>query len=162
MSRKHLLAVNKLIADAQLAARPQHAPTVQLARDVARQLDAIGTAEAPVTLLAEYRGALRDLRRAAKETAAITRREKGSKPAQVVESESIEAIAGLSDLELFRREHGVHPDADHWSTSYRAALLAEVERRHGPPRDILAELEREQARSLKASEESNRHHGLKP
>lgn len=130
MSRRNLLAVNRVISDAGLASRPEHAAVVQFARDCARRLDSVSTAEAPVTLLAEYRGALRDLRRAAKESAPITRAEKRSKPARdLVESEAVESIAGLDDLQLFMRRWRVRPEDREQSPEYAAAIAAEYEGR---------------------------------
>lgn len=65
MSRKHLMATNRVIAAAGLGKMPEYAAVCQLAQDLARRLQD----DSPVTLVSEYRRAQHDLNAAAKEVA---------------------------------------------------------------------------------------------
>lgn len=133
MARRNLLSVNKMIADAGLAGRPEHGPTVELARESARRLDAAAPGEATAALLDAYRRALGDLRRAALEVvpeSGFSGVEKGSTAVE----ESMEA---MGDMELFRRlravlnpAHSRYPEAGSWSPEYASALEAESDRRY--------------------------------
>ncbi|MBT1171366.1 hypothetical protein [Bifidobacterium sp. SO4] len=63
MSRKHLTAVNRTIRAKRLDEQPQYAALVELARTVARQMDANGDDPAS-RLIAAYLSVLKDLNKA--------------------------------------------------------------------------------------------------
>lgn len=143
-SRRHLLAVNRMIADAHLAGRPEHGPLVQVGRDLARQMDSLSPGEATAALLTEYRRALAELRRAASEASEKDAKRgsaTGSKladsdlvPAALVEVESFEQIPGLdgmSDLDRHRLVWGAKPGDQYWEVlaAERAGLAGEIHAR---------------------------------
>ncbi|MHA3682795.1 hypothetical protein ACXR2W_00840 [Leucobacter sp. HY1908] len=68
-SRKHLVAVNRMIRAADLDALGLDAAIVELARDCARDMDAAGS-ERPLNLVRAYQSSLKDLQRAAERVAA--------------------------------------------------------------------------------------------
>ncbi|MCT2085050.1 hypothetical protein M3D75_02870 [Microbacterium enclense] len=63
--RKHLIAVNRAIKAGDLDEKGLDAPTIELARDLARQMDACD-GPAPVRLQGNYLSATKDLARAAR------------------------------------------------------------------------------------------------
>lgn len=63
--RKHLIAVNRAIKAGDLDEKGLDAPTIELARDLARQMDACD-GPAPVRLQVNYLSATKDLARAAR------------------------------------------------------------------------------------------------
>lgn len=63
-SRKHLVAVNRMIRAAELEEMGLDAAIVELARDCAREMDA-ATEGRPLNLVRAYQSSLKDLQRAA-------------------------------------------------------------------------------------------------
>lgn len=63
-SRKHLVAVNRMIRAAELEELGLDAAIVELARDCAREMDA-ATEGRPLNLVRAYQSSLKDLQRAA-------------------------------------------------------------------------------------------------
>jgi len=63
-SRRHLVAVNRMLRSVDLDEAGRDAAVVELARDFARRMDSAGD-DAAVNLLRGYQSALKDLQRAA-------------------------------------------------------------------------------------------------
>jgi hypothetical protein len=63
-SRRHIMAVNRTIKALNLGRSDAHAPEVEMARDLARQLDLVGI-EGFARLAPIYRSVLKELKRTA-------------------------------------------------------------------------------------------------
>lgn len=111
--RKHLIAVNRAIRASALDENGLDAPTIELLRDLARQLDNAGPDGPSLNLLRLYLSATKDLARA-------TNRRTGAKRAETsVESPSTANSNGgkghlelvepppLNQLQAFRKKHKV-------------------------------------------------------
>lgn len=91
-SRKHLIAVNRTVAGAGLDERGEHAAIVEMARNLARRMDSVGSVDPPMSLVKSFQSALKDLQRAA-----------GSKAPPKPGRDGVEVGAGLNVLEAYRR-----------------------------------------------------------
>lgn len=98
--RRHLVAVNRQISASGLLDRPEHAALVDLARNLARRMDSVGSDDAPISLLNSYQSALGRLERAASQ--GVSKRGRDGVEKGVVEP------AGR--LEMFKRRWRVRPD----------------------------------------------------
>jgi hypothetical protein len=111
-TRKHLLAVNRSARAAGLDKSGLDAPTVELARDLARQMDAAGVGGPSGRVASMYWQVTRELRRAiarnevrnAVETAA-----QGSEPVVAHPEVVGDVLVGVSPLERLPREKEGRP-----------------------------------------------------
>lgn len=97
--RKHLIAVNRTVAGAGLDERGEHAAIVEMARNLARRMDSVGSDDPPMSLVKSFQSALKDLQRAA-----------GSKPSPKPGRDGVEEGARPNVLEDFRRRWRVRPE----------------------------------------------------
>lgn len=72
-SRNCLIEVNRTVRAAGLAEKGVDAAVVSFARDLARRMDEVGPAKAPLNLLRLYQSAIKDLQRAVDRVAASNR-----------------------------------------------------------------------------------------
>lgn len=129
--RKHLIAVNRTVAGAGLDERGEHAAIVEMARNLARRMDSVGSDEPPMSLVKSFQSALKDLQRAA-----------GSKAPPKPGRNGIEVGARPNVLEEFRRrwrvrpedrlEPGPLPDVSEIDAELERSISAWQERRRSP------------------------------
>lgn len=101
MSQRHLRALNRSLRARGLDVDDLAAPWVVLARDLARELDVHGIAEAPSGVLGAYRGVLRELRTLGRQTAP----QAPTAPPAPTATKG----AALSSFDGFRDRKGVKP-----------------------------------------------------
>lgn len=103
-SRKHLVAVNRMIRAAELEELGLDAAIVELARDCAREMDA-ATGGRPLNLVRAYQSSLKDLQRAAErvEASRLLPRIGGEPDASDAPADAAPAVP---DLNAWRAKQG--------------------------------------------------------
>lgn len=126
--RKHLIAVNRTIAGAGLDERGEHAAIVEMARNLARRMDSVGSDDPPMSLVKSFQSALKDLQRAA---GSKTPPKPGRDGVEVPKPgrDAVDVGAGLNVLEEYRRRWRSprsFPDPQTASDEEIAAAYAEL------------------------------------